>query len=535
MKEIFSEKQIEEHSLALLRWAYGKTGSRSAAEDLAQEVWVQVYESVQKGADFRQPERYLWKIARYVWCRHLRSTVYCGTFEPIEDDQVAAEDSNHEQRFAQEAEKAYFLQKMRRKLMELNRLQREIMIRYYIEGQPQKLIAQELGISVSTVKWHLFDTRQRLKENIMEQNEFVYRPRKMFLSIAGRVENFDTNNGIQSSLSRQNICLACYRKAQSAESLSQMLGIPQAYVENDVQWLVEKELLKKNGNLYQTAFLIESRQEAQEKHAVYLKWKPFISDVMVNALLAAEGMIRGIGFHGSDQSMNKLLWLLIYRLCDEMMREEKQAEPPVRKDGGKYHMLGFDTAEPEQMVLDTKGWKKNGTMSDGEGLFWFGLERFDFAEPVHLFLNKGGEWGKLKSVLCKVMNGQNDTEHLTGEERYGVSALIEKGFLKMANGKPEPGFCTFTALEYRKLKTHVFWPIARKLAQPIQMQDAELEAVCRRQIPQHLSHLLPLAAQMARYNLSFLTTFFAYQDGKLYIPQSEQDGAMLTLAYIKPE
>ena len=92
MKEIFSEKHIEEYSLALLRWAYGKTGSRSAAEDLAQEVWVQVYQSVQKGTDVRQPERYLWKIARYVWCRHLRSTVYCGDFEPIEEHDVAAED-----------------------------------------------------------------------------------------------------------------------------------------------------------------------------------------------------------------------------------------------------------------------------------------------------------------------------------------------------------------------------------------------------------------------------------------------------------
>ena len=42
MTELFTEQQLEAHSLALLRWAYGKTGSRSAAEDLAQEIWMQL-------------------------------------------------------------------------------------------------------------------------------------------------------------------------------------------------------------------------------------------------------------------------------------------------------------------------------------------------------------------------------------------------------------------------------------------------------------------------------------------------------------
>ena len=81
----------------------------------------------------------------------------------------------------------------------------------------------------------------------------------------------------------------------------------------------------------------------------------------------------------------------------------------------------------------------------------------------------------------------------------------------------------------------MFWPIARKLRDVLRRRDAELEALCRRQLPQHLAYLLPFAAQMTKYNLSFLTTFFASEDGYLYRPQSEKDGAMLTLMYIKPE
>lgn len=535
MTKLFTEQQLEAHSLALLRWAYGKTGSRSAAEDLAQEIWMQLYQSMQTGTAIQQPERYLWKIARYVWCRHLRSTVYCAAFEPLEDHSLAAEEPDPAHQHAEEAEKAYFVQKMRKKLMELNRYQREIMIRYYIEGQPQKTIAQDLGISVSTVKWHLFDTRQRLKEELMESNEFVYRPRKLVLSISGRVADFDTNNGIQSSLSRQNICLSCYRKGQSTADLSSLLGIPQAYVENDVQWLVEHELLEADGQLYRTAFLIESRQAAQEKHSIYLKCKPLLSDVIVNELLSAEDKIRAIGFHGSDQPMNKLLWLLIYLLGDEIFHADPKAEPPIREDGGKYYMLGFDSDEPDHVMLDLKGWKKNGTMRDGEGFCWMGMESFDFADPVYLFIRGNAGQERMKDVLCRVLKGENDLAAFSEEDRYEVSALVEKGYLRRENNRLVPSFCTFTEKEYQKLKMHVFWPIARKLVHALKLLNEELENMCSRNVPRHLAHLLPFAVQAARYDLAYLTTFFAYQDGQLHIPQSVQEGAMLTLAYIKPE
>ena len=57
MTEPFTEKQIETYSLALLKWAYGKTGSHSAAEDLVQEVWMQLYHSMRNGPDVTSRRR----------------------------------------------------------------------------------------------------------------------------------------------------------------------------------------------------------------------------------------------------------------------------------------------------------------------------------------------------------------------------------------------------------------------------------------------------------------------------------------------
>ena len=59
---------VEEYSLPLLRWARGKTGDPTAAEDLAQEVWLQFFSAAGREAEaaraIARPEHLLWKIAR---------------------------------------------------------------------------------------------------------------------------------------------------------------------------------------------------------------------------------------------------------------------------------------------------------------------------------------------------------------------------------------------------------------------------------------------------------------------------------------
>ena len=65
MRERFAA-WVEEYSLSLLRWARGKTGDPTAAEDLAQEVWLQFFFAVRREADaaraIAQPEHLLWKV-----------------------------------------------------------------------------------------------------------------------------------------------------------------------------------------------------------------------------------------------------------------------------------------------------------------------------------------------------------------------------------------------------------------------------------------------------------------------------------------
>lgn len=118
-------------------------------------------------------------------------------------------------------------------------------------------------------------------------------------------------DGINDSLTRQNICLMCYEQPKNVSELSEKLGIPRAYIENDLDWLLKKEFLSREGNRYGTTFMIQSPREEQDIFAVYMAHRNTLCYVIADELSAAERVIHSIGFHGSNQSMSRLLWLLI--------------------------------------------------------------------------------------------------------------------------------------------------------------------------------------------------------------------------------
>ena len=184
MKNQLFEEITKEYSLQILKWAYKKSGDRHRAEELAQEVMLQIFSSIQKnweeGRSIEQMEHFIWKIAHYVWCHSLRKNASYAMY-PIEE---ILDESDFVSELAENEEQMLLLAQMRKQISRLNYLQREILISFYIDELPQKTIANRLGISESAVKWHLHDTRRKLKKEMAEnmekqrQQEFFYRPRK---------------------------------------------------------------------------------------------------------------------------------------------------------------------------------------------------------------------------------------------------------------------------------------------------------------------------------------------------------------------
>ncbi len=169
VKNQLFEEITKEYSLQILKWAYKKCGDSDRAEELTQEVMVQIFSAIQKstaeGKRIEQVEHFVWKIARYVWCHSLRKSAHY-VMCPLEED--LRDESDFAGELAEREEQKLMITQLRKQVSRLNYLQREILVTFYIDGLPQKTIAEKLGISESAVKWHLHDTRQKLKKEMAE-------------------------------------------------------------------------------------------------------------------------------------------------------------------------------------------------------------------------------------------------------------------------------------------------------------------------------------------------------------------------------
>lgn len=537
MESMF-EQIADDYTLLLLNWAYKKLGDREKAEDLTQEVLLQVFTAIKKSqSPITDQEHFLWKIAHYTWCNFLRDKERRKMYVSMENLQLEDENNFAEDYAEKELQREQIL-RMRRRISLLNRLQREILISFYVDGLSIQEIAEKRQMTQSAVKWHLFQTRKKLKKEItdMENREYVYRPRRLHMAISGDAASIGSTDivMINNSLTKQNICLACYSQPKTPQELAEQLGIPMAYIEDDLEWLIEREFLEKIGSGYATSFPILSPAEEQAQHGIFLKHKKELSDIITEGLTSAEDTIRSIGFHGCHEPMSKLLWLLIYQFCRSLHIPYPDIQRSVRMDGGNYLPLGFDRDNPESgpLNVDTRGWAYNGSMHN-DNFHWMGLYNFGRSEIEGMLDGYTPQEKELHELLKELIETEPSIDVFDEKKRYTLAQLAQKGFVTIRDNRAVPSFCVFTAGQYKELREKVFAPIARKLQPTIPLLTQDLEKCCGNQLPRHLDHYYHSSVALALSDLSYLTTIFAFNDGLLYKPEDNHDGEFLTLMYVK--
>jgi len=546
------ERISDEYSMILLNWAYKKTGSSTDAEDLAQEVLSQVFRSAKKERHIEKLDHFIWKIAHFVWCNYLKENVVlrsCVSIDSYDYDLLSERD--HAEKYAEEEEMNDRIKKMRLKISNLNSLQREIMIMHYIDELPIKTISKKLNITESTAKWHLFDTRKKLKKEINEMNntDFIYRPGKLHMAISGNSGPAPDTQKIIESLTKQNICLACYKEPKNPDELAEMLGIAKAYIEFDLQWLVEKQFMKNENGKYNTMFSIQERDFYVKIINLFIQNKNNFSDVIIDKFISKQKKIKDIKFYGSDQPMEKLLWLFIYRFINfagnqvtYIENKYPMPEHPVMPDGGRYFPLGFDNSDKEaagKLINEKYGgiseWHINGAMEHhniaGDIFHWMGLYKFGNHTPDMIFSPNPNDL-PIKNVFYKTLNKDFNINDLTDDDEKAIlSEIISYGWVSKKDDKIIHNFSVFTH-EQNKALENIFVEIYEEMKNEIYKIFAEIEKLCRNILPKHLDFYTNYHIYMSFYSAIEITTGFAYYDGKLYNPKDEIECGLLTLQVI---
>lgn len=437
-KEEIIQLLEEEYLTKIMGFCYGKVNSSEDAEDLAQDITMEVVKSVYAGKKIENLNAFVWSVSNHTFFKWLRSKKRGNTTYLTE--LIASPDNTEE---------AYLLQEqtsiLRREIALLSENYRKTVVLYYFDGRKCEEIAQILGKSTGTIKWWLHDARNSIKEGMdlmREYGEKSYRPGKLFVSCQGAPGLGDEPLSCAKRLSAQNILLAAYQKPMTMEELSLELGVSAPYIEDEVKYLCDNQLMNEvSTGRYQTDFVILPGQNVGMADQIYESCIADYDKMLMTFLEKQKTLLSGAEFNTAEFTWNRLLWVYIHIFTDRMIQRYRAEEchavygeaVPVRPNGGQWIALGyedgtFSETQPEwKEYQPSDGPVHNISHAFAQGFFhtWSGLDSnvfFDLPDGIFELCNQ-------------IVKKELQVQDLDEKQKYLFSVAVEKKlFLKNNDG-----------------------------------------------------------------------------------------------------
>ena len=353
----FAENYMEK----LFYFCLKKTGNNIEAEDLTQDIALQIITALNKNMIPTSFSAWIWQIARNrysVWAKEKHSRNESVTGSDISDYEIEDESENILDEMIHTEQMAL----LRRELAFIKSDYRNIVVAYYIENKSVRDIATSLSISISAVQQRLHRARIILKEGMNMAREFgklSYNPENIsFINNGLHGANHEPWNYISRSLCK-NILLAAYRNPATAEELAMEVGVALPYMEEELSALVDATLMKKSGNKYETNFFIVSA-DAQEK--IYAHLRGIVPELTKAVFDTMEYNIEWSNenapeWHEGYQSYEDMKWALLMIEADNVYFDtlkpfNKNAKDvpnigpwghTIRPNGGEWDLLGMES------------------------------------------------------------------------------------------------------------------------------------------------------------------------------------------------
>lgn len=350
---ICMENEISNYTEYLFSAALKKCGSLEEAQDLTQEVLLAALAYLKRGGKIANMQAWLSSTLNHKWGDFLRRKYKL----PTVSIDMLPEESGEEPAAEVSEEDAPTPGQVRREVAYLAKLQRDVIVRHYLQGQKVQAIADELGVPKGTVLSRLSSGREQMRKGLesMEQYEKQsYIPEHLDVTCNGRPGLHDEPwSLVAGDLMKQNILIIAYEKPLTIVEIAKALGIPTPYIENAVNELVRSELMCQNGNKVFTDFMIVTpKQRDQGLDATLLLAKEHYADIWA-CIQALFDELRGMEWYDGLHSREKIM-LEYYAMLHVFSCGIHQAvgrivdvheEYPVRPDGGAWVAQGNRWAE----------------------------------------------------------------------------------------------------------------------------------------------------------------------------------------------
>ena len=303
MEQIIINKHIEETAKTVFSYCLARTNSKEEAEDLSQDILLEILKSACNLRDDRAFYNFMWVVANNVyknWCR--KKVKQRQTFSELDED-LPGDNIDLDSLLINNEE----INLLRRELALLSEKYRTAAVLYYSQDYSVLKVSQTLSVSENMVKYLLFKARKILKEGIGMEREFgekSYKPGKFEYNV---IYDGMANEEYKNLFARK--IPAAYYTPMTVRELSVELGISSVYMEDEIALLERYNLIKSVGELkYQTNIIIFTEDFMKEWYKILDKNYTAKIGEVIKLIRNALPEIRKIGFRGYNLPDNNLLW-----------------------------------------------------------------------------------------------------------------------------------------------------------------------------------------------------------------------------------
>jgi RNA polymerase sigma factor (sigma-70 family) len=412
-------------------FSYKRTRNHVDADDLSQEILLEIFSSLSKTGSIRNFNAWIWRIAHNTFCQWLEGKIkreanftYCesGFFKGV--DMAAPDECENE-----------MLSLVHREISFLSQIHRKVFVSHYLKGMKCREIAKEQNIPAGTVKRMLSEARRTIKNGVDEMRDYNEKSHTS-MTLCIRTADSCGNGTNPKELVRRKVVQAILLESAatpvSVRQISEGTGIPCIYIEDEIQNLLDSGLMAKAGKgLFLTNFVIRAGSLEQEligfmKGAV----KDFIPeyDKIIAHVKANYGKE---GINSQNIPWKQFLWIVLYRIYSLAYHNSCMAESP--RESGKWQPYGFvvetDYSEDERMAW---GWhdKPRGVIMPGADGCGFVAYKTYWSLGQKLLANgKPALYSDALSLCRKVFSGDFNLKEASEEERTCLSELIQDGVI----------------------------------------------------------------------------------------------------------
>lgn len=438
--EIFSSEYLQKVFYFCLK----KTSDVHQAEDLCQDIALNVLTELKRGAGVDNFPAWVWRIARSrysVWAdrKHRQN-------ENVINSDISELDLPGEGDVLSDVIKKEQLALLRRELSFISSEYRQLLVAYYINGQKIRVISENGGIPEGTVMRRLYNARNMLKEGMSMAREFgkrSYDPEDISFVGSGNHTSGLPDKVIHRKIPKNILCEA-HNNPSTAEELAMELGIALPYMEEEVEILYNAELLKKVGkDKYITNFFIapaECQNECFEYCCEFAE-ENYANIWELAGMIAKKAKEKGVTFGDySDEDIKMFFALEIEKMLADGTKYCKYKEFK-RGDGGTWGVIGF---EQKGVVCRLNGeWFNNNlNLTNDLKIIWGG---FQTNSSATVFTKARYAYDYPASdnlpLLKRVAEGKDD---FSDTENWMIDRLIKHKVCIRDGGKLQVNAVTYT-------------------------------------------------------------------------------------------